>query len=277
MTPFYLKDENNFSFPVPCGKCPACYARRISGWSFRLMQEEKISSSAHFITLTYDTTHVPITRNGFMELKKRDVQLFIKRLRKAHDTRKMETKQRVVHSLPIKYYAVGEYGGKTKRPHYHAILFNSEPELIEKAWQLGQIHYGKVSAASVGYTMKYMSKPAKIPMHKNDDRQPEFSLMSKGLGASYMTAQMLKWHKADLLERMYLNIEDGKKIAMPRYYKDKIYNHDERSLVGGYQKGQMEAKQKELEQNPDYFTSLCESHKAAFRKLQKDSANRDKL
>lgn len=31
---------------------------------------------------------------------------------------------------------------------------------------------------------------------------------------------------------MYLNIEDGKKIAMPRYYKNKIYDEHTRQLVG---------------------------------------------
>lgn len=155
---------------VPCGKCPQCLARRISGWSFRLMQEDKKSDSSHFITLTYDTDTVPISDKGYMSLNKRDVQLFFKRLRKAHG------------KSNIKYYACGEYGTKGKRPHYHAILFNANIELLQDAWRCGQIHYGTVSAASVGYTLKYMCKPSKIPMHKNDDRQPEFSLMSKNWG-----------------------------------------------------------------------------------------------
>lgn len=39
---------------------------------------------------------------------------------------------------------------------------------------------------------------------------------------------------------MYLTIEDGKKIAMPRYYKEKIYSHMERSEISGFQKGEIE-------------------------------------
>ena len=44
-------------------------------------------------------------------LRKRDYQLFMKRLRKAFPNDK------------IRFYAAGEYGPKTLRPHYHAILF----------------------------------------------------------------------------------------------------------------------------------------------------------
>lgn len=166
-TPFRKQDENMVWQAFPCGKCPPCLARRASSWSFRLMQQEKVSSNAHFITLTYDTTHVPLTENGFMSLRKRDVQLFFKRLRKAQGDNR------------IKYYLCGEYGGKTYRPHYHILLYNVQLELIQPAWSLGQVHYGTVTGASIGYTLKYMTKEKRIPLHQNDDRVPEFSLMSK--------------------------------------------------------------------------------------------------
>lgn len=228
MTPMQIKNKKTAELTtVPCSKCPECKARRASGWSFRLMQEERVSSSAFFITLTYDTDYVPITRNGFMGLDKKHLQLFFKRLRKAHGNT----------GETIKYYAVGEYGGKTYRPHYHIILFNAQLELIEPAWRvkdvpIGHIHFGYVEAASVGYTLKYISKPSRIPLHRNDDRQPEFSLMSKGLGMSYLSDSMVHWHKCDLENRMYVNLQDGKKASMPRYYKDKIYNDEERLKIG---------------------------------------------
>jgi len=167
--PIIIK-QDEVSISVPCNKCEKCTKRRISGWSFRLMEQDKISTCSHFITLTYDTEHVPFTKNGFMDLKKRDLQLFFKRLRKCHIADP---------KYPIKYYAAGEYGGKTNRPHYHIILFNAAIELIQPAWQLGSVHYGTVSEASVGYTCKYIQKPKRIPMHRNDDRQTEFALMSK--------------------------------------------------------------------------------------------------
>lgn len=216
----------------PCGKCPECLQRRASGWSFRLMQEDKRSSCSNFITLTYDTKHVPITPCGYMGLEKRHLQLFFKRLRKAFE------KEKGING--IKYYACGEYGTETFRPHYHIILFNAGVEFIQKAWNMGEVHYGSVTGASVGYTLKYMTKRKRIPVHRNDDRQPEFSLMSKGLGDNYITREMVEWHVADLLERMYCNLLDGKKIAMPRYYKDKIYSRMQRSEISGFWKGVME-------------------------------------
>lgn len=192
--PFVRKDKEVNSGPVPCGSCADCRARRASGWSFRLIEEEKISNSADFITLTYDTKFVPITRSGFMDLSKRDVQLFFKRLRKLHSNdfnANGRSNGDPNKGRSIKYYAVGEYGGKTWRPHYHIILFNASVELIQEAWSRGSVYYGKVSGASVGYTLKYISKAKRVPVHKNDDRQPEFSLMSKHLGESYVKKKVL--------------------------------------------------------------------------------------
>lgn len=224
LTPFTkLNDKKNETMSLPCGKCPQCLKRRACAWSFRLIQQDKVSMTSQFITLTYDTEHVPISRNGYMCLNKRDVQLFLKRLRKAQTANDPTN--------CIKYYAVGEYGGQKWRPHYHLIMFNADITLLQQAWGLGSIYYGTVNGASVGYCLKYMTKPAKIPMHRNDDRIREFSLMSKGLGESYMTNAMLRWHHADLRNRMYLNIEDGKKIAMPRYYKIKIFTELERKQI----------------------------------------------
>lgn len=271
ITPFGVKDRLTMeTIPVPCGKCPECVKRRVSAWSFRLMQEEKRSSSAWFITLTYSTIYVPITRNGFMSINKVDCQKFLKRLRKAHPK-----------DVRLKYFLAGEYGGRTNRPHYHLILFNADIKLIAPAWDLGQIHFGQVSGASIGYTLKYMSKDAKIPMHKNDDREPEFRLMSKKLGAGYLTDAMVKWHKAKLDDRMYCNLEDGRKISMPRYYKDKIYNEWERKRVAFFARQKMV--KEDLEEfllnrgNEKYWHNKKENHLAAFKAMHQESIKNQKF
>lgn len=220
LTPIKLKNETNIH-TVPCGKCYDCYQRRISQWSFRLMQEEKKSSSAFFITLTYEKQHLPKTQTNQATLDKRDIQLFMKQLRKKNREK-------------LKYFVCGEYGSNYERPHYHMILFNAKEKTIQPTWQKGQIHIGKVSAASVGYTLKYMQKQGKIPKHFKDDRKKEFQLMSKGLGLSYITKNISKWHLNDLENRLYLNIEDNKKIAMPRYYKDKIYTKEQRGQLKAF-------------------------------------------
>lgn len=259
------------TIPVPCGKCPECLARRVSGWSFRLMEEDKRATSSHFVTLTYDTKHVPITRNGFMTLDKTDVQKFMKRLRKAES---------LISQNILKYYLCGEYGGNTKRPHYHMIIFNvSKISLIETSWNLGQVNYGKVSEASVGYTLKYMNKRKQIPQHRNDDRLQEFSLMSKGLGASYLTPKTERYHNADLFNRVCLTIAGGKKIAMPRYYKDKLYTESQRQQIASWGK---QTAEKRDQDNRKKYGNTYERDKAerdmdAFRKLNSSSKKRDKL
>lgn len=272
LTPYVTRKKTGEPIPVPCGKCPFCKKRRASGWSFRLMQQEKVSMSAHFITLTYDTTHVPITRNGFMSLDKRHVQLFFKRLRKrqGNDTT-------CASMPPIKYYAVGEYGGKTNRPHYHVILFNAALQHIQPAWEYGSVHYGTVTGASIGYTLKYMCKKPKIPMHRNDDRLQEFSLMSKGLGENYLTNSMVRWHHADMINRMYCTTDQGQKIAMPRYYKQKIYVDLEMKIIGHFAtktaiEKMLEHETKMYELHGENAPSVqVQIHQEQFKKMYKDA------
>lgn len=281
MTPFCFHHKfTGENLAVPCGKCPACIKRRGSEWSFRLLEESKVSDSAHFITLTYDTANVPITKNGFMSLEKRGLQLFFKRLRKLHVSREVVDKygEDKEFRKSLKYYAVGEYGGNTNRPHYHIILFNARVELIAEAWKLGHVHYGNVCGNSIGYTLKYMSKKGKIPAHKNDDRVREFGVMSKGLGKSYITEAMVNWHHAALEERMYCNLPGGEKVGMPRYYKGKIYDEIERKRVGFSTRLRMVKElEKKIREDPDYYRNKAQADAAAFRLMEKNSSLNNKI
>lgn len=197
------------------------------------MQELKVSESGWFVTLTYDTSTVPLTDNGFMTLRLSDVQKFMKRLRKA----------RPAGAPVVKYYYVGEYGGRTQRPHYHLIIFNVHPDEVVKAWSyrkgskrlaFGYCHFGQVSLASVGYTLKYMCKPPWAPKHQNDDRVKQFSAMSRGIGLSYLTEAMRVWHEADLTGRVYVPLADGKKAPLPRYYRNRIYTEADLEAIGAH-------------------------------------------
>lgn len=208
-----------------------------------------------------------------MGLDKRDLQLFFKRLRKAHGKGNN-------NGRTIKYYAVGEYGGRTNRPHYHIILFNARVELIQQSWNLGEVHYGTVTGASVGYTLKYISKPKTVPKHANDDRLPEFSIMSKRLGINYLTKAMVAYHKKDLQNRVCLTMEQGQKISMPRYYKDKIYNSEERGYIKGYFEQLMEADGIKAIHDKDFSKNQrnhAEAVKAAFRKQKLLTTKNEKL
>lgn len=238
INPFFIQNptpsRGRDKIPVPCGKCPICLQRRASSWAFRLIQAQNVFPSATFLTLTYEEP--PISKKGYMTLVKRDWQLFMKRLRKLHPK-----------GAKISYYAVGEYGSKTWRPHFHAILLGADSELLEKAWndqvdddfdRTKLLRPGKpgifqadsdVNPANTAYVTKYITKGKQIPMHKNDDREPEFALMSKNLGANYMTDAMKRYHKADP-DRMYVTNPGGIKLAMPRYYRDRIFSEEERAL-----------------------------------------------
>lgn len=232
------------------------------------MQQEKISSSANFITLTYDTKHVPITSNGFMSLSRgtqSHLTHFFKRLRKASTDK-------------ISYYAAGEYSPAPKyRPHYHAIIFNARVEDIETAWWYGKIHNGEVTGASVGYTLKYICKPSRIPIHRNDDRIPEFAVMSKGIGLSYLSQNVQEFHKALLLDRCYLPLTDGRKIKMPRYYKDKLYTDSERERIKLAFAEKFDKKRLQIELNEPKFRKIRnDQYLDGIRKMKKDSITRNK-
>jgi len=225
ISPYYKWDKVEYK-PFPCGRCPPCKKRRVDGWVFRLLQEEKRSLSAHFITLTYDPQNLPISPNGHMTLDKEEFPRYMKRLRKLCPER------------TLKYYACGEYGSKGARPHYHAIVFNvPEDEMFFKAWTvdgtpIGIVHVGQVSGDSIAYTAGYVNKRQLTAPRRNDDRVPEFSLMSKGLGSNYVTPAVVSYHSADL-SRNYLTKDGGNLIAMPRYYREAIFDEDQRSIQQG--------------------------------------------
>ncbi len=222
-TPFRVKNRHkdfnnqNLMLDVPCGKCLACKKRRASHWSFRLNEEAKASSSAAFLTLTYE--NVPISENGFHTLNKRDFQLFLKRLRKKCGTNK------------LKYYACGEYGTNTNRPHYHAVLFNlpkhiiAQPQIIADTWQNGHIHLANNNLATINYVVGYMTKSNFERINTHDDRLPEFSLMSKGMGMGYLTPAMKNYYQQRKL--FCIVRENGQIISMPRYYKQKIFTKEQ--------------------------------------------------
>jgi len=95
---------------------------------------------------------------------------------------------------------------------------------------------------------------------------------------------MVKWHKNDLVNRMYVPMKDGKKIAMPRYYKDKIYSETQKLLINNHLKIVMsdEALKSEIElvnQFGDYAEKvLVERHNQQFNKMYNDTQfGRDKL
>jgi len=274
---------------VPCGKCAFCLATKRSDWALRLHYESRRHVVKKFVTLTYADCHLHWS-GGCSQLCKRDLQLYFKRLRKA--------------GAQIRYYAVGEYGGLKHRPHYHMILFNAPLEFIigkkwanlaktdtqtflngkfhfsTDFWPYGTITVGQVSFASINYTLKYISKDSgRIPIHNRDDREKEFAIMSKGLGANYPNEKTIAWHYADMLKRCYLTIDGGVKIAMPRYYKKRIYDETMLQEIANYNEREDE-KYLKLLSKKDYDKEMTIRNSMAnqnFRKLKHQNKREKEL
>lgn len=107
---------------IPCGQCIDCRLSYAKSWAVRCVCESKLYPDNYcwFVTFTYDDLHLPkpisiLNRETgsitpFYPLVKKDMQDFLKRLRKRFSG--------------VRYYLCGEYGSKSFRPHYHVLLFN---------------------------------------------------------------------------------------------------------------------------------------------------------
>lgn len=245
--------------PVPCGYCPDCLKRRSGGWAFRLEREKRWYNNMlnYFVTLTYAPETVPISRNGFLTLDREDTKHFNRTIRTKLRVKKLLQKKpkRWISCTPYyKYYICGEYGGRTGRPHYHAIIFGATEEQIRAAWPHGEVHIDTVNNATIAYVAKYMLKGKFEKKHENDDRIPEFSQMSKFLGVSYLDKQEVRDHHQT---RNYITKEDGVKMAMPRYYKDKLYtDQQKKAFADQIEKEQLEVESQRQEEYIRYNGSL---------------------
>lgn len=270
---------------VPCGKCYTCSKNRVDAWVFRMEQEQKRNLWSHFITLTYDNANVPISPNGFMTLdkgngrkkegqKRREshFQIFIKELRKAYE------------GVNIKYYMCAEYGTERMRPHYHVIIYSDIYELkkdfIQTLWKYGNVDWGDLTNNSASYVVGYLDKKKIIPIHNRDDRVPEYSIMSKGIGDNYITKETINWHNAQI-DRNYLPKKDGYKIAMPRYYSKQIRSSAQTDILREYIiKTKEEEEQKQITRigENEYFRQQEQSKLYRNqKKLKKQNKKRDNI
>lgn len=243
--PIYLRHlatkDNPNGLEVPCGKCLACKIARSREWALRMIHEYDSWDRAVFITLTYDDEHLNY-KNGFIQptIDSKDLQKYFKRLRKTLATAKRK----------ISYYACGEYGEKTERPHYHAIIFGIgiEEHLLEKngnvskgickdLWGKGNVHMGLVTYDSARYVSQYIDKKysgeLKRKVYTSTGRQCPFQLVSQGFGLRFAMKNKILFD-----ENLYTTIR-GKIVGLPRYYKKKL-NIDPKRL-GAYTKLKNEA------------------------------------
>lgn len=226
-------------FPVPCGRCAFCRTKDINSWCLRIQHEIEYSSSAYFFTLTYADEHLPL--DG--QLRKRDVQLWLKRLRKAY--------------AAIRYFLIGEYGGEGNRPHYHAVIFNLPDDwdgLVTKTWAQGFISGSRAVMGRVRYMVQYLALPENTP-----HTVKPFRIMSRrpGIGALYVERNK-RYHKRDKKPVIYVFDTPN---SMPRYYRDKFWTNK-------HTKAQIQ--QKSMEYSEKFGLPPCPvDHERKLKRLNK--------
>lgn len=235
---------------VPCNKCCLCRDKIAREWATRAMCECQTSTGVPlFVTLTYNNWSLP--EKG---LDSKHVQLFMKRLR-------INLNRYLNYDVNLRFFLCGEYGSRTKRPHYHLLLWNFPAldskkrtlSIIEKSWSyviskrnlhhvpqeyvfkddvanrhralFGYVHLQEMKAGHTKYCMKYMRKDSKVPTGKND----VFFLCSRKRGLGF---QWLQEHTDEYIKNPQLydvrfpdRYNNGKvySAAMPSYFKNLLY------------------------------------------------------
>lgn len=212
---------------ISCGKCIPCKIKRRAIWSVRMMDELTTSSGASFVTLTYDDRHILrspslITHAG--TLSKHHLQVFFKRLRRRRGKDGLKE--------PIKYYACGEYGDTTNRPHYHAIIFNCDSaylnryprdddprKLLDILWHHGvRNEASTVTEGRIQYVAGYIEKKlfGELGERAYRDVEPPFQISSNGIGKEFALRNY-----EQILYDAVIKIRD-KSVPVPAKYFDWI-------------------------------------------------------
>lgn len=246
---------------VPCNKCDGCRAERARQWAIRCSHEAQLHTDNCFITLTYDDEHLP--SRG---LVKSDVQNFIKVLRRSFDYHKSNNS--------FKYFACGEYGSETFRPHYHLLLFGycptdliylgRNPETkgvnyvspwLTLKWNKGHVTVTpSVNYEICAYVARYVNK--KQLERKLDNEvlkiiEPPFNLCSRrpAIGREYYTRFVKEIQGSD---EVVLNMRT---MCPPKYY-DKVCEQIDPLKYN-------EIKERRLDNNP-YFKLSYEELKKRY-------------
>lgn len=230
--------------PIPCGHCIGCRLKYSRIWADRMLAESMYHDSNYFVTLTYNDENLPPKKDGspIHSINKRHIQLFMKRLRK------MFPEQR------IRFYACGEYGSQSMRPHYHLILFGLKLDDLKVLRQnnLGQFYYTSdsfnklwpfgyhiitdVSWDTCAYVARYVTKKQygnNKSVYEKYNFEPEFSLMSNkpGIGRDFFE---------DRAEELYaygsisLSDQSGSRVIKTNKYYDSLFDieyHDSLAAI----------------------------------------------
>lgn len=213
------KTRQNGGYPIRCRKCMPCRINKKSEWTARILLEGLLHPTSIFITLTYNSDNLPeLDKYPGGNLLKSDLQKFFRACRDA--------------GLKFRYFACGEYGEKSKRAHYHAIMFGLTEEdtpILAKAWDKGFIKVGDLTPASAQYTARYTTKKLNDEHPDYNGRLPEFMLSSRKPGLGNESAELIA--ETLCMEKSRTFIIDGvirmqgRKLPLDDYMKREISKH----------------------------------------------------
>ena len=215
LPPYVANIEGNYyltkSVELPCGHCIGCTLDKAKEWATRIYLESKKHALYYFTTLTYNEEHYHEKRDF-----KRDLQLFLKRLRKNTEEK-------------IRYFAQFEHGERKGRGHFHLILFfDKDPkdkyrflkknanhdyyssEQIQKAWQMGNdvTVISREPNEAINYVSRYCLKKT---------GEDGFHMQSQGIGENGKD-EITKDHSYILIHMK----GQTHKAKIPNYLKTKL-------------------------------------------------------
>lgn len=251
-------NDNTFA----CGQCRECQIKKSMQWAYRCKVENHYAKSGVFLTLTYDESELPWidTNEGtFATLHKPDFQKFMKRLRYYNNDK-------------IRFFACGEYGPQTMRPHYHALIWNinrSSKKRLQEIWQKGHVKAGNIEEKSINYVTNYMMKKGVLNL---PGTKPYFTLMSRnpGIGYQYFEANKER-HNFHEDYRLMVPKPLEARPFMPRYYEDKIIPENMKEEVRLLKEKRSQEFMAQYEDSADPFGDILE-----YKRMKQQQAERRK-
>ena len=217
--------------PAGCGKCMECKKQKSREWNVRLQEEIRHNNKGKFVTLTFNNESIKeLTKeiNGLEgynldnEIATLAVRRFLERWRKKY-------------KKSVRHWLVTELGGNgTENIHLHGILWTEESaKTIDKIWKYGYTWVGDknnggyVNEKTINYITKYVTK--------TDLKHSQYNskiLCSQGIGKGYterIDSKLNKYNGENTKETY--TTRQGTKLAMPIYYRNKIYTEQEREKL----------------------------------------------
>jgi len=228
-----LNDKRMKQIPAGCGKCIECRKQKGNGWMVRLMEDIKDHENGHMVTLTFSDEELKKLEDDVQAESMETLEGYaLDNASAVKGIRRFLELWRYYEGKTIRHWLVTELGEtKTERIHIHGIMYADNPELIRERWKYGHVWIGKfVSNATIKYVTKYLTK---IDL-KHKEYIPKMCV-SPGIGRGYIERvgkkkNAFKESKTDVTYKA----RNGQKYSMPIYWRNQIWNENEREKLWGY-------------------------------------------